>query len=448
MRGGDFGRSPPAVLPSVATVANLPDTAVEGSYRWVESRGRCYQFVDDDWVSRPETSSKAWASASLSISASGDDDAPGTAQDPIRTLAEFDARTGQIPISAVSLDVLDSLNAGAVTLGGPCDAVATRYIWITGAGKAQADSPLTTTIAGGGVTAWNLSASSNTVGTMTGTASLTARAGSAGLSGYIFEIVGGARDGALFVLGAVESGSAVKFVPAIVSVLAPDTVTPAAGDTIRAWAPPRLCDTLAIRPGVNVAFVGLDIGTGAHAIQVPAASKAYFSGCKLRGGLDVLQAGSVEVTGCGVDESLRAEGDGNGGSARLLVAGSHVRAIIARPQTSVTVSDLLCTQYLSIESAAVMSLGSGFVFVDTPGTNAAAIIGRGGTLDLIGVLNGRGVAGSPARVQVSPSGNIWYAQKPNITGTGSEWSANGTTGNFSALPTTGGSSSDAFIVAR
>ena len=40
-----------------------------------------------------------------------------------------------------------------------------------------------------------------------------------------------------------------------------------------------------------------------------------------------------------------------------------------------------------------------------------------------------------------------YSAKPNIAGTGSEWSANGTTGNFSALPVTGGVDGT-FIVAR
>ncbi len=439
-----FPLDPPtvAILPSVETVAGLPSVAAEGALSWVLGRGRFFQRLGGDWISKPETSDPAWASASLAISSSGDDDAPGTSGAPIRTLAEWRERTSRLAIGQATLTLLDSLTAETdITLGGACDADLDRWLYVTAAPAVL----LSTTLSA--VTPWALDASTNTVGTVTGTASLVAYAGSAGLAGKLWRIVGGARGGACGVLGRSEGAGALVFAPPISALYAVDTVTPQAGDTIEVIEPLTLAEQLKVGVGCNVFLDGVALGNGGnHDVQVPAGSKLWASGCAFSGGIDALQAGAVELTGCALDGSVRAEGDGAGGSSRIEVRGCHARALEVRGGGVAIFSDVVTTYQMTLEAMSSALVASGFVFFDSLSSTALSL-GKRSLLDAAGVLNGRGATGSPARVVAGKGAMLAYAAKPNIAGTGSEWSANGATGNFSALPVSGGVDGT-FIVAR
>jgi hypothetical protein len=442
MSGYPLSPAAAAVLPSSETVAGLPSVAEEGALSWVIKRGRFFQRLGGDWVSRPETSDPAWASASLAISSSGDDDAPGTSGAPIRTLAEWRERTSRLAIGQATLTLLDSLTAETdITLGGACDADLDRWLYVTAAPAVL----LSTTLSA--VTPWALDASTNTVGTVTGTASLVAYAGAAGLAGKLWRIVGGARGGACGVLGRSEGAGALVFVPPISALYAVDTVTPQAGDTIEVLEPLTLAERLRVGVGCNVFLDGVALGIGGnHDVQVPAGSKLWASGCAFSGGIDALQAGAVELTGCALDGSVRAEGDGAGGSSRIEVRGCHARALEVRGGGVAIFSDIVTTYQMTLEAMSSALVASGFVFFDSLASTALSL-GKRSLLDAAGVLNGRGTTGTPARVVAGKGAMLAYSAKPNIAGTGSEWSANGSTGNFSALPVSGGVDGT-FIVAR
>jgi len=434
-----------AILPPVATPSTLPSSAAEGALCWVLGRGRFFQRLGGAWVSRPELSDPAFASASLAISAAGDDDAPGTLADPILTLAEWGARTSRLPIGQATLTVLDSLTAETdATIGGTCDAVIDRWVYLT----AAEDVLLTTTLSA--VTPWALDASTNTVGTLTGTAPLTSYAGSAGFAGKLWRIVGGDRAGAVGVLGRSEGAGAVLFAPPVAALYESSTVTPQAGDTIEILEPLKLADRLFVGSNCNLFVDGLTIGNGGnHDVQVPAGSKLWASACWLKGGVDALQAGAVELTGCACDESVRAEGDGAGGSSRLSLYGCHTQAIGVRPGGVVTLSNVVTTYQMSVETMGQVS-APGWVFFDSPGS-VALYLGKRAAFDAADAINGRGAVGgvgvAPGRLYADKGALLSYAMKPNITGTGTEWSCGGATGTFVALPTAN-TANGAYIVAR
>ena len=450
MGGFPLSPSEDALGPAVATVAALPSSAPEAQLRWVTGRGRFYQRLAGDWVSRPEMSDPAFASASLSISAAGDDDAPGTSQDPIRTMAEWTARTARLPIAQATLTLLDALtDETEVLIGGACDGDLDRWVYVTAAPAVL----LTTTI--DAVTAWALDASTNTIGTITGTDSLAGFAGTSGLGGVggfpgaLWRIVGGLRDGACGVLGRAEGGAdAVIFAPPVSALYAVDTVIPQVGDTIEIVEPLTLAQKLKIGGNCNVFLDGVSLGNGGdHDVQIATGSKLWASGCAITGGLDALQAGAVELTGCACFGALRAEGDGSGGSSRLDVRGCHTRGITVRPGGVAVVSDVVTSSEVVVEGGGSLSIASGFVFSDAPGT-AALYLGTAARLDAPGVLNGRGaVGGAAGRVIAGPGSLFTYSAKPNITGTGAELGANKTTATFASLPIAGGTSG-AYIVAR
>lgn len=435
----------PAALgvgPAVATVAALPSVAPEGQLRWVLGRKRFYQRLGGDWLSRPETSDPTWASASLSISSSGDDDAPGTADAPIATLEEWGARTSKLSIGQATLTVLDDLAEEDATIGGACDGILDRWVYL----RADPAVVLTTTIAA--ITGWTLNATTNTVGQMTGTASFAGYAGTSGGPGALWRIVGGARDGARGVFGSVESGSAVVFVPPISALYAVDTVTPQIGDTIEVLDPVRLCSRLRVAPGTRLSVDGLQIGDGGvHDVQAGAGAAMLASGCQFTGGVDALTGSLVEMTACGLDSSARAEGDGEGGGGHLSVRGCHARAILARPGGVLSLSDVVASYQISCEGWTWSQIVSGFVFFNNPTSAAALSLGKRATFDALGALNGRGVTASAARLIAQAGALFTYGAKPLIAGSGAEWSANATTGNFSALPVAGGAEG-AFLVAR
>lgn len=431
-----------AILPSVPSVAALPSTATEGALSWVSRRGRFYQHLSGDWVSRPELSNPAWASASLSISSAGSDDAPGTSDDPIATMAEWGERVSRLDIGQATLTLLDDLAEEDVTIAGDCGGLLDRWLYVTAAPQVL----LTTTLSA--VTAWNLGAASNVVGTVTGTASLVSHAGTSGGPGRLWRIVGGARDGAWGVLGAVESGSAVVFVPPVAALYAVDTVTPQNGDTIEVLDPVRLSSRLRVGPNARVFLDGLQIGdAGGHDVQVAAGGALLASGCQFVGGLDALVAGFAELTGCGLDVTVRAEGDGEGGGGKLSIRGCHARGITARPAGLLALSDVVTSYQVSIASWANAQVVSGFVFADNPTSAAAWTLGKRSSVDAVGALNGRGVAASAGRIVLDRGAMLTYAQRPNITGTGTEYDCGGSTGTFAGLPAAN-TANGSYIVAR
>lgn len=431
-----------AILPSSSTMAGLPSVAAEGALCWVTGRGRFFQRLAGDWISRPELSDPAWASASLSISSAGSDDAPGTAEDPIATMAEWGERVSRLAIGQATLTLLDDLAEEDVTIAGDCGGLLDRWLYVTAAPAVL----LSTTLSA--VTPWNLGAASNVVGTVTGTASLVSHAGTSGGPGRLWRIVGGARDGAWGVLGAVESGSAVIFVPPVSALYAVDTVTPQAGDTVEILDPLRLASRLRVGPNTRLFLDGLQVGdAGGHDVQVGAGAALLASGCQFTGGIDALVAGFAELTGCGLDVTARAEGDGEGGGGKLSIRGCHARGIMARPGGLLALSDIVTSYQVAVASWANAQVVSGFVFADNPASAAAWTLGKRSAVDAVGVLNGRGVAASAGRVVLDRGAMLTYASKPNITGTGTEYDCGGSTGTFAGLPAAN-TANGSYIVAR
>lgn len=413
---------------SVSNLSDLPNTGIQGEYCWVSKRGRLYQFINNDWISTQITD-PAWASASLYISSSGNDDAPGTLQDPIKTTAEFIARLGQTPIQQSTLTVLDSLNEEKSLITGNFAEKTNKWIWIQGVPQVA----LTTTVSS--KTDWNLDATNNTVGIISGSSSISGYSGSGGFSGNIWRISSGDRSGSYGVFGANEGSGNVVFIPGVTELYVPGSVTPEISDEIEILNLPTLCNELVVGSNCVLFIDSLSFGETTHSISVGTGSYFYASACKILGGLDVLSSAWAEITACGCNDSLRLEGGGSGGSGSYLnITNSHTQSVVVRPGGVCNISNIISQRVYSLEPFSFMQLTDGFLFFDSPVTNSSLNVGANALFDAVGNINGRNSNGNPGRILLGTGGRLNYTVKPNITGTGTQWYAAGTTGNFSALP--------------
>jgi hypothetical protein len=419
----------PEIIPPVDKLSDLASLSPhEGQLCWVIKRQRFFLYANGDWRSTRITD-PSFVSASLAISSSGDDDAPGTLADPIKTIAEFNARIGDSPIEQLTLTVLDSLNEDETSIVGNCGDKLNRWIWLVGTPTVS----LTTTISQ--LVAWNLDASNNTVGTIKGTSSLSPYAGTNHLPGNIWRISGGIRDGAYGVFGQDEGSNALLMTPLISALYFTDTVIPQVSDTIQVLSLPTLTNKLNVGHNCTLFIDNLSFGSDEHSISVGTGSYLYASGCQIIGGLDVLPSGWTELTACGCSNSLRLEGGGTGGGGSYLnVVGCYTQHITCRPGGILNISNSIINQNLTIESYSFGQITSGFLFANNTSPDNAITVGSAALFDINGYLNGRGCSGTTGRIILATGGRLNYAIKPNITGTGNEWYAAGTTGNFSALP--------------
>jgi hypothetical protein len=321
------------------------------------------------------------------------------------------------------------LNEDETSIVGNCGDKLNRWIWLVGTPTVS----LTTTISQ--LVAWNLDASNNTVGTIKGTSSLSPYAGTNHLPGNIWRISGGIRDGAYGVFGQDEGSNALLMTPLISALYFTDTVIPQVSDTIQVLSLPTLTNKLNVGHNCTLFIDNLSFGSDEHSISVGTGSYLYASGCQIIGGLDVLPSGWAELTACGCSNSLRLEGGGTGGGGSYLnVVGCYTQHITCRPGGILNISNSIINQNLTIESYSFGQITSGFLFANNTSPDNAITVGSAALFDINGYLNGRGCSGTTGRIILATGGRLNYAIKPNITGTGNEWYAAGTTGNFSALP--------------
>ena len=421
---------------AVATYADLPASAAPGDRRWVTSRGVEYIYTTS-WQASGITD-PAWANATIYVASTGSADGAGTSGDPLSSLADVMLRLGRNNPQQIQVYVLDALGEASIEIEGPCIPDLNHWITISAAPAAVTVAQTTTLSA---VTAWVQNASTNTVGTITGTTSFAAHAGSGVNAGKRFRIAGGARDGALGVLGAVESGTAVVFAPPQVALYTIGTVVPQTGDTVEILsAPPLLCEKLYVGHGVSLWIDHLTIGAGdAHAVTVGSGATLYLSACVVDGGIDALNAGSYVLTACECKGSLRTYGDadGDGGNGSMNVYGCHTQTIEVRKQGKATFGDVYSRHGMSFGQLSCCQIASGtFLYVDTPAGSTALVASFASKTDAAGALNGRGVTASPGTLVLGVDATIAYGVKPNFTGgSGSLWYFDASNnGNAAALP--------------
>jgi len=412
--GFGFVPGPGGSLPPVANLAALPSSAPEGATSWVQSRGVLYVRTGSSWRPTVVTDPRN-ASATYYVASTGSSDALGTSDDPLSSIADVVQRIGLNPVGQVLVNMLTALNESEtiINLLGAPDGL--HFLIISGA-AARATS-LSTTLSGG-VAGWTQNASTNTVGIMAGASSLASYGGSGLKAGRGFRISGGARDGAIGVLGAVQSGANVLFVPPQLGLYTAGSVVPQTSDTVEILAaPPKLTSKLTVSGGLLLGLDNVTIGDvgDSHGILV-AQSIAKLSACLVNCGVDVAQNGSLEGIGCAFDDTIRTYGDGDGGDGSINLYGCHTQAIEARKLGKLDMSDVYTRGAIALAQQSASQVVSGFLYVDTPGTGTALTMGQKAALDLVGVLNGRGITASPGVLVLGNDAGIAYTVKPNFTG--------------------------------
>lgn len=419
---------------AVATFADLPATAAAGDRRWVTSRGVEYIYTDA-WHPSGITD-PVWNNATIYVASTGSADGAGTEGDPLSGVADVMLRLGRNNPQQIQVYVLDALGDASLVIEGPCVPDLNHWITISAAPSAIAVAQTTTAT----VVAWNQDATHNVVGTLTGGTSIATHAGAAGLAGKRYRISGGPRAGAVGVLGAVESGAAVLFVPPQAALYTVGSVVPQTGDTIEILgAPPLLCERLDVGHNVSLWIDNLTIGAGeAHSVSVASGASLYVSSCVLAGGLDALAGGSCVFTACALDATVRTYGDadGAGGGGALNIYGCHTQLIEVRQQGKLSIGDTVSRRMLALSQQVSAQVVSGVFYVDTPSDPAAVRLGLKAGLDVAGVFNGRGVTAAQGKMLVGVDGAIAYSVKPYFTGgSGADWYFDGSnSGNAASLP--------------
>ena len=416
MSGFGFGPGFAGSLPSVARFADLPATADPLATCWVTNRGVQYVYTGGSPAWRPTVvTDPRNANATYYVASTGSSDGLGTSGDPLSSIADVVQRIGLNPVGQVFVNLLGPLNENETIINLNCAPDLLHFIIISGAGART--TSLTTTLSGG-VTAWTQNASTNTVGTIAGASSLTAYGGAAKKAGRHFRISGGARDGALGVLGAVESGSNVLFVPPQLGLYTAGSVVPQTSDTVEILAaPPKLTSKLTVSGGLLLGLDNVTVGDvgDSHGVLV-AQSIAKLSACLVNCGVDVAQNGSLEGIACAFDDTVRTYGDGDGGDGSWNFYGCHTQAIEGRKLGKLDFADTYARGAIALSQGSVSQVPSGILYVDTPGGGTALTMGQKAALDIVGVLNGRGITASPGVLVLGNDAGIAYAVKPNFTG--------------------------------
>ena len=402
-------------LAEYATTADLPDA--QTGLAWVTNRG-LYVCESGTWRRTRATSPRHAQATDLYISASGDDDADGlTDTTPVRTVAEVMARLADHPVATPTLHVLDSLTESECFIDVKCNLDGQHSLSIVGTPTVA----LTTTISA--ATAWN--ASSGTVGTIRGTSSLVSHVGK------VFRISGGARDGAVGTLIAVESGTDVRISPMRSALFYTDGVTPQVGDTIEVLTLPTFASNITVASGL-VYFSYLTLADGQHAFTAATGSQVYASGCKVTSDLDAAYAALVSLSACYVTGSYRAQG-----GAYADAYGCYLYQITGRTNCDMRFGDVVVDNYATFDTYATGQIDADtFLWIDSPPAGAYAVsLDVGASLRASGTLAGRGLSSpNPAMVTLWSGARLFYTAAPSFSGTGTQLRIGGTTKNFSDLP--------------
>ena len=423
-----------ASLPRAPTYADLAAGAAVGVTQWCDEEAIQYVRTSSGW--KPSgVIDPANASATYYVSSSGSAHAAGTSDDPLSSLTDVATRIGDgsRQLGQVFVNVLDSLATTALNLRLPCAADGLHFMIISGARTVL----LTTTI--GAITQWQQDATHNTVGTIAGASSIATYGGSLKLAGKMFRVTSGAYAGAIGILGAVESGANVLFVPPQVAVYTPGTVPLALNDTVEILGdPPSIAQSLTVH---GDAFLGLDnvaVGTtnSPHGF-IAQNTKILASHCLFRCGVDIGAAGAIEGVACAFDDTVRTYGvAGDGGSGEIALYGCHTQAIEVRPLGKAILSDVHARGALSIShQGSVRVLASSWLFLSATGTGTGVTMGQRACLDVPGVLNGRSFTASPAVLAVGFGAALAYSVKPyfgSIGGTAKLYAFDGSTSGVAA----------------
>lgn len=407
----------------VDNFAALPSGVNEGTMRYVTSRQSVYAYVGGVWtrtrITDPSVAnSEWWVSAST-----GSDDNPGTELLPIQHISEVVGRIGDNDVGQITIHVMDDLVEEDLIIAGKCAADGLHRIYITAAPTVV----LTTTLSA--VTQWDVSSSTNVVGKITGTASLT------GHAGKIFRISGGPRDGAYGVIGTLESGSAMQFAPMQFGLFTPGLVQPQVGDTIEVLTQKHLCNKLTVEPGCVVFVDGVQIGDGStHGITTSPTGQLWLSACKLDMGVDSGNASFISIISCAVNQSARAEGY----ACFLELYGCYANQVTSRSNSEVDVGDSVLHGILSINTK-----GEGFIVWGTfayfdalPAGYACVFLGADALFSMNSAsLGGRNIdSATTGKVVVAAGGHFYYSSKPNIGGSSTDYYIGGTMKATAAIP--------------
>lgn len=407
----------------VATFALLPSGVKEGTMRYVVSRQSVYAYVGGVWtrtrITDPSVSNSEWW-----VSSTGNDDNDGQSDStPVQHISEIVGRIGDNDVGQITIHVMDDLVEEDLVIAGKCAADGLHWIYITAAPTVV----LSTTISA--VTQWDVTSSTNVVGKVTGTASLT------GHAGKLFRISGGARGGAYGVLGTLESGSAMQFAPMQFGLFTPGLVQPQVGDTIEVLTQKHLCNKLTVAPECVVFVDGVQIGSGeTHGITTSPTAQLWLSGCKLDMGVDSGNASFVSVISCAVNQSARAEGF----SCFLELYGCYTNQVTSRSNSEVDIGDSVLHGTWSVNTK-----GEGFVVAGTfayfdalPSTYACVFLGADALFSMNNAsMGGRNInSASLAKVVVATGGHFYYSTKPNIGGSSSDYWIGGSTKTTAEIP--------------
>ncbi len=411
-------------LSPVATYADLPADADEGATKYVLSRQSMYLRAGGVWnrtrLTDPSVATSEWWVSS----STGDDDNDGQSDStPVKHISEIVGRIGDTNVGQITIHVMDDLEEEDLVISGKCAADGLHWIFISG----QPTVDLTTTIAA--VTQWDVSTSTNVVGTMRGTASLISHVGK------IFRIVGGARDGAYGQLGAVESGTNVIFAPPQFGLYIPGSVQPQVGDTIEVLSQPHFCNTITVDPECTVFIDNVQIGDGnTHGITTSPNSALWLSGCTLDNGVDAGNSSFISLIACAVNQSARAEG----AVCFLEIYGCHAQQVTCRSNSEVNLGDMIVHGTLSVNTKGLCNvIGGTFAYFDTlPPGYAAVNVGIDALFDMNNAaVGGRNInSATLAKVQISTGGHFYYSTKANISGSNADYWIGGTTKTSAEIP--------------
>lgn len=405
------------VSPFVNLPSDLPELP-DGNSVYVRSRVSWYLRTAGSWVRTNVTDPAFAALANVYVNtATGNDDNDGSASSPLATITEWAARIGMnanTTLAGQTVHIAGNVNEGDLKIFLP-----------QGAGIVFEGTPtvaLATTIAA--VTAWNVAG--GTVGTVRGTASLVPHVGK------VFRVVGGARNGAIGVLKAAESGTNIETPPLAYSLWIPSLGEPLqAGDSIEVLDLPTWAGKLTISGDAAALFVAwFDFtGTDTHSIFVNVAAQLWFSGCILRGGADSGTGSFLSAIGCIVTNAFRAE------SSAAYAEGwnSVFHTLTIRTQASAQLGGCVFTGYVTGDEVSYLLIFSEDLWFDNdPGLLGNSCIGVGPSATVLtqSVIGGRNATGAAGRIRIREGGSLYYSTAPAIAGSGTELIVGGTSRTF------------------
>ena len=361
--------------------------------------------------------------------ATGDDENDGTVGAPLASLAEVFARLGDNPIepstgNTMTVHILDSITNEECFVDVRAPKNGQHFLVLQG----EPTVTLTTTLAA--VTPWDVAAGAGVVGTVRGTASLVPHVGS------ICRIAGGDRDGTIFALRAVESGTDIVFANGAFGLWIPGPMVPEVGDTVEVLSLPTLAESVIFRGDAVVFGAYLQLGGASHSILLESGAQVYLSACKVSGGLDTSGGALLSMVGCYASNPVRSYG-----GAFVEVYESVVQALTCHTHGEMHVGDTIVDQTCVVGPMGMLSVEDGyFMWFETASAPGPVLrLETAATVDSPGTISGRGItAGGAGRIVLGSRAGLSYAtgDPPSIGGAGQQLRIGGTNKDYADLPYT------------